>query len=135
PASGTAGYVPFIVRPGAGTPAPVLFVSAAATWQAYNLWGGANLYDAYTADSPLVSSGDRAFQVSFDRPYAPDAGSGFQRRWELPFVRWQEREGRDVEYIADIDLELHPELVAGRRRLVFVGHHEYWSRPMRTTLE
>ncbi len=136
PATGAAGYVPFIVRPDprTGTPAPVLFVSASTTWQAYNLWGGANLYDAYTADSPLTSSGRRAFQVSFDRPYAADGGTGFQRRWELPFVRWQEREGRDVDYVADVDLELHPELVAGRRLVVFAGHHEYWSRPMRTTL-
>jgi len=30
---------------------------------------------------------------------------------------------------------LHPELLAGRRLLVFAGHHEYWSRGMRTALE
>ena len=135
PVAGGTGYVPFIVRPGIGSPAPVLFVNAAATWQAYNSWGGANLYDASMPDSPLVSNGRRAVQVSFDRPYLLDAGSGFQRRWELQFVRWQEREGRDVDYVADIDLELHPDVVAGRRLIVFPGHHEYWTRPMRATLE
>jgi hypothetical protein len=124
PVSGGTGYVPFIVRGGSGTPAPVLFVNAAATWQAYNPWGGANLYDASMADSPLVSNGRRAVQVSFDRPYGLDAGAGFLRRWELQFVRWQEREGRDVDYAADIDLELHPDVVAGRRLIVFPGHHE-----------
>src|SRR5207344_1947112 len=41
----------------------------------------------------------------------------------------------DVDYCADADLELRPDLVRGRRLILFVGHHEYWSRPMRATLE
>jgi hypothetical protein len=136
PLAGPSSYVPFVVRASAvARRAPVLFVSAATTWQAYNMWGGASLYDATTADSPGISKGKRAVQVSFDRPYAEDGGAGFLRRWELQFVRWQEREGRDVDYIADVDLELHPELLGGRRLIVFAGHHEYWSRPMRTSLE
>ena len=136
PPSGPSSYVPFIVRAdGSARRAPVLFVSAATTWQAYNMWGGASFYDATSADSPDISKGKRAVQVSFDRPYAEDGGAGFQHRWELQFVRWQEREGRDVDYIADVDLELHPELLVGRRLIVFAGHHEYWSRPMRTSLD
>ncbi len=135
PTTGNPGYVPFIVKRLPGDRAPVLFVSAALTWQAYNTWGGANLYDASTADTPEVSKGRRAVQVSFDRPYALHQGAGYQPRWELQFVRWQEREGVDVDYAADLDLELDPGLLAGRRLVVFAGHHEYWSRPMRTALE
>ncbi|HYC06910.1 MAG TPA: N,N-dimethylformamidase beta subunit family domain-containing protein, partial [Candidatus Binatia bacterium] len=135
PSIGGVALLPFVVRPPRTQRAPVLFVTAAATWQAYNLWGGANLYDAMTADSVLISRSRRAFQVSFDRPYAQDGGAGFQRRWELQFVRWQERAGRDVDYAADTDFELHPDIAAGRRLIVFAGHHEYWSRPMRETLE
>lgn len=136
PATGAPTSAPFSVRPAPqDRPAPVLFVSAAATWQAYNAWGGADLYDASTADTPDEASGRRAVQVSFDRPHLLQHGAGFMPRWELPFVRWQERNGRSVEYCADVDLELHPEVVAGRRLIVFAGHHEYWSRPMRTTLE
>jgi len=123
PAIGGVGLLPFIVRPLVGRTAPVLFVSASATWQAYNLWGGANLYDAATADSLTVSAGRRAFEVSFDRPYQADGGAGYARRWELQFIRWQEREGRDVDYASDVDLQLHPEVVEGRRLLVFAGHH------------
>lgn len=135
PRTGGPGYVPFIVKRPPGDPAPVLFVSAALTWQAYNTWGGANLYDASMADSPEISSGRRAVQVSFDRPYALHQGAGYQPRWELQFVRWQEREGVDVDYAADLDLELDPGILDGRRLVVFAGHHEYWSRPMRTALE
>jgi hypothetical protein len=136
PAAGTPGCTAFVVRPPArGVPAPVLFVSAATTWQAYNVWGGADFYDATATDPSEMSSGRRAVEVSFDRPYLLNRGAGYQPNWEQQFVRWQEREGRSVEYCADVDLELHPELLAGRRLIVFAGHHEYWSRPMRTALE
>jgi hypothetical protein len=135
PIEGRASYAPFIVKGGSGTRAPILFVSAAITWQAYNPWGGANLYDASSADSPDVSNGRRAVQVSFDRPLEIGRGAGYQQHWELQFVRWQERESRDVDYAADVDLELDPGVLADRRLIVFAGHHEYWSRPMRTALE
>lgn len=123
----------FTIR--AASPAPVLFVSAAATWQAYNPWGGASLYGATAANRPAVTAGDRAVTVSFDRPYGQERGLGLMPRWEIDFVRWQEREGRDVDYCVDTDLETHPEVLLGRRLILFVGHHEYWSRPMRAALE
>ncbi|HEX3427321.1 MAG TPA: N,N-dimethylformamidase beta subunit family domain-containing protein [Candidatus Limnocylindrales bacterium] len=136
PAVGAAAGVPFVVRPAkTARVAPVLYVSASATWQAYNNWGGADLYDASSADTPTEASGRRAVTVSYDRPHRLEHGAGYMPRWELPFIRWQEREGRAVDYCADVDLELHPELIVGRRLIVFPGHHEYWSRPMRTTLE
>jgi hypothetical protein len=135
PIVGNPAYVPFIVKAAPENPAPILFVSAALTWQAYNTWGGANLYDASTADSPEISRGRRAVQVSFDRPYELHQGAGYQQRWELPFVRWQERDAVDTDYAADLDLELDPGILGDRRLVVFAGHHEYWSRSMRTALE
>ncbi|HEX7472573.1 MAG TPA: N,N-dimethylformamidase beta subunit family domain-containing protein [Candidatus Limnocylindrales bacterium] len=134
-ASGGIGCAPLVVRPSPGPPAPVLFVSASTTWQAYNNWGGADFYADSPADPAGIARGRRAVQVGFDRPLTLASGAGYLPRWELQFVRWQEREGRDVEYAADVDLELHPEVLAGRRLVVFAGHHEYWSRPMRTALE
>ncbi len=137
-ASGAAiANAPIVLRPDptASHRAPVLFVSAACTWQAYNQWGGADLYGNY-GGLPIPATHDhRAAQVSFDRPYRMDGGAGYLRRWELQFIRWMERNGRDVEYIADLDLERHPDLVSGRRLVVMAGHLEYWSRPMRTRLE
>ncbi|MFN8630430.1 MAG: DUF6605 domain-containing protein [Chloroflexota bacterium] len=128
---------PVVLRPDPTAPhrAPVLFVSASLTWQAYNAWGGTDLYANQSGHTITSTNSPRASRISFDRPYLPDGGAGYLRRWELQFVRWMERAGRDVEYIADVDLELHPELVNDRRMIVMAGHPEYWSRPMRERLE
>ena len=133
------GAAPFTVLPAPSAPrASVLFVQAATTSQAYNLWGGADLYGG---PEGIVLTGEhgqrvrRAVEVSFDRPFLLRRGLGLMPRWELNFIRWQEREERDADYCADVDLELRPDLVRGRRLILFVGHHEYWSRPMRATLE
>lgn len=129
--------VPVILRPDPSVSArsPVLFVSAAATWQAYNLWGGIDLYENLAGVAVPATRDRRAAVVSFDRPYGEDAGAGLLRRWELQFIRWMERDGRDVEYVADVDLELDPGLADGRRLIVMAGHPEYWSRPMRSRIE
>ena len=128
---------PIVLRPDPTDPrrAPVLFVSAASTWQAYNPWGGLDLYANLTGRTVVATGDRRSAQVSFDRPHILDGGAGYLRRWELQFIRWMERNGRDVEYIADLDLERHPDLVDGRRMVVMAGHPEYWSRPMRARIE
>ena len=133
---GPPRWLPIIVRAPSSRPrAPILFVCATATWQAYNSWGGADLYTLPGAAKGLDTGATRATQVSFDRPYSDAWGLGTFARWELNFVRWQERTGQPVDYCADVDLELHPEVVSGRRLILLVGHSEYWSRPMRTTIE
>ena len=136
PRTGQPGLVPFLVRAPTGLePAPVLFVSATATWQAYNAWGGKSLYDTQSRWVTKATGTKRAAIVGYDRPYLIDRGAGYLRRHEIQFLRWQERTGRAVAYCADIDLELHPEVADGRRLIVFAGHHEYWSRPMRDRIE
>ncbi len=136
---GDAGYVPFVVRPSAPAPgataAPVLVVSASTTWQAYNCWGGYSLYSYNSSGVPMPWGAARAAQVSFDRPHLLDQGAGLLFYWEIQFIRWLERQARDVEYASDVDLVLHPEVFAGRRLVVFQGHHEYWSRGMRDRVE
>jgi N,N-dimethylformamidase beta subunit-like, C-terminal len=137
PSGNALANAPIVLRPDPTSPhrAPVLFVSAACTWQAYNHWGGTDLYGNYGGVPIRATKNHRAAQVSFDRPYDLDGGAGYLRRWELQFIRWMERNGRDVEYIADLDLERFPDLVTGRRLVVMAGHLEYWSRPMRTSIE
>ncbi len=136
---GDAGYIPFVVRPPANASstdrAPVLVVNAATTWQAYNCWGGKSLYAYNSSGVSMPWGSQQAAQVSFDRPHVLDQGAGLLFYWEIQFIRWLERHGRDVEYAADVDLVLHPEVFAGRRLVVFQGHHEYWSRGMRDALE
>jgi hypothetical protein len=115
----------FIVRaaePGRAT--PILLQLATNTYNAYNNWGGSSLY-AYHGRAGL-----QGHRVSFDRPLA-----GQFRNWELPFVAWAEKNGYDLEYCANSDLEAFPELVDKYKLVLSFGHDEYWSTPMRDTLE
>ena len=56
--------IPFIVR-NDGAPTDILFQTSDTTWQAYNPWGGYNLYTG-----PDRSRDDRAYAVSYNRPIA-----------------------------------------------------------------
>ncbi len=115
----------FVVRaaePGQNT--KLLLQLASNTYNAYNNWGGFSLY-AYNGLSK-----NQGHRVSFDRP----GGSQFAT-WELPFVQWAERNGYELEYAVNSDLEFRPELLAQYRLVLSVGHDEYWSGPMRDHLE
>ena len=135
PSGGNPSYVPLIVRPSKGGRAPVLILGAVTTWQAYNWWGGKSLYPGSSVAGITASGTRAAATVSFDRPHSQGRGSGQMLRYEYQFVRWAEREARDVEYASDLDLVRHPELLRGRRLIVLPGHPEYWSREMRDALQ
>ncbi|MEZ5219231.1 MAG: DUF6605 domain-containing protein [Ilumatobacteraceae bacterium] len=64
-------------------------------------------------------------------------GSAGWPDWELPFLQWAERNGYEIDVITNADLEDHPELLANGDYLLYlsVGHDEYWSGPMRDTVE
>ena len=99
------------------------------TWQAYNGWGGKSLY-------PFSIDGKRARRVSFDRPFDwHSRGAQSPRGWELPLVRFIEREGYDVAYQSDVATDAHPETLLSHRVIVDAGHDEYWSRRMRDAWE
>jgi hypothetical protein len=139
---GTGGeqqFVPLCVRDDASK-AAVVIQQSVTTWQAYNRWGGYSLYYgnaggelSYTHAPNGGAFADRARIVSFDRPYDHDWASGaadFVGN-EFPVVFHAERIGLDVTYWTDVDLHVHPQLLAGHRALVSLGHDEYWSQPMR----
>ena len=115
----------FIVRP--AKPAantPILLQLSTNTYNAYNNWGGFSLY-GYHGQSQLQGN-----RVSFDRPAV-----GIFKQWELPFIVWAEQNGYALDYAANSDLEFHPELLENYRLVLSIGHDEYWSAPMRDTLE
>lgn len=128
--SGTnACNVPFIVRsakPAALT--KVLVQIPVTTAQAYNNYGGKSLYD-YNS-----SSGVRASQVSFGRPFADPGNYGFDG-WTPAFVRWLEAKGIVADYCSSIDLHTEPALLTGYQLFLTAGHDEYWSLPMRKSLD
>lgn len=115
----------FIVRPAKpGANTPILLQLSTNTYNAYNNWGGFSLY-GYHGQSQLQGN-----RVSFDRPAV-----GIFKQWELPFVVWAEQNGYALDYAANSDLEFHPELLENYRLVLSIGHDEYWSGPMRDTLE
>jgi len=122
---GTIGQAIFVVRtPVLAAGAPT-FVFTALTYQAYNLWGGANLY-AY--------AGPRGVRVSFERPYALEGGLGFWGRGDGRILRWLQLRGLALQYTTDYDLALHPPEVAPRLLLI-PRHAEYVTASLRDWVE
>jgi hypothetical protein len=124
-------FVPFVVR--SARPTRFLVVSSALTWQAYNDWGGSDLYES-AVGQPLPGV-TRAFAVSFDRPYASDGGAGQLFMFELPMIAWLERQHLDLGFTTDYDLSVNPERQPLPRAVIFNGHSEYWGVPLRLWLE
>jgi hypothetical protein len=123
--SAKESYAMFVVRDDSREGA-LTYVAPVTTYAAYNDWGGYSLYT-----SP------RAVEVSFDRPYAMTLGLGAGQllKWELPWIQTLEREGRDVAYTTDLDLDERPESLLGQRAILFGGHDEYWTWAMRDAAE
>lgn len=64
-----------------------------------------------------------------------DMAAGFYNKWEHMFVRWAEREGFDLDYLAQEDLELEPDRLYRHSCVLSVGHDEYWSWRGRDAVE
>ncbi len=124
-AHGAQGYVPLTVTDPSSDD-PLVVMAGVTTWQAYNNWGGRNLYWG-----PFGEPGTRSRVASFDRPYAGgDGASGFLTG-ELPLVSLVEQAGLDATYWTDVDLHQHPEQLLRHRALLSLNHDEYWSTRMR----
>ena len=137
-----ASHIPVIVRDDARQ-ADVVVQTSDTTWQAYNSYGGANLY----CGGPLSNAGTaysgcqgRAAKVSYNRPFinrGPTPQS-YLFSAEYPMVRFLEANGYDVKYISGVDTDRHAGgLVGVKKPKVFVssGHDEYWSGGQRASVE
>ncbi|MER6812999.1 N,N-dimethylformamidase beta subunit family domain-containing protein [Spirillospora sp. NPDC000708] len=123
-ASGAQRYVPVTVRsPNAS--GRVVVLNATTTWQAYNMWGGYDLYKG-----PSGGETDRAHAVSFDRPYDGNGASKFML-YEQPAIALAEKLGVPLAYATDNDLHADSRVLEGARGLLSLGHDEYWSSTMR----
>ncbi len=131
-ADGFQSYIPIVVRE-ATQRAPVLFKASVTTWQAYNEWGGASLYNNRGAETGL--SGSRAPRASFDRPHLINDGAGMMLSYEAWMVRWLEQQGYDISYATNIDVDANPGLLSDRKIVLSVGHDEYWSNRERDAHE
>jgi VCBS repeat-containing protein len=121
--------IPFIVR-NDGTASDLLFQTSDQTWEAYNPWGGYNLYQG-----PSGSNSDRAYAVSYNRPIDTNSTSNLAQPADFLFgeeyaaIYWLEQNGYDISYISGIDAATNPASLLNAKAYVDVGHDEYWTQP------
>ncbi len=72
-----------------------------------------------------------AYANGFSKKYASAGWASYERH----FVAWAEAEGYEVEVATLHDLHFDPALLEDCPCVVFVGHDEYWSRPMRAAVD
>ena len=130
--TGKQRYVPLTVRNDSSTAAYVV-INAVTTWQAYNLWGGYDLYEGATSGGS--DAANRARVVSFDRPYTLGDGAGDFLGLEFPLVTLVESLGLDVTYVTDTDLQAPVNPLMSHKAVLSLGHDEYYSLTMRQALE
>lgn len=129
PDTGDESHITFIVRDDASD-SEVLFQTSDTTWQAYNTYGGSSFYQG--------AANGRAYKLSYNRPFATrghQGGRDFYFSSEFAMVRFLERNGYDVSYIAGVDADRNGSLLANHEVFLSVGHDEYWSGPQRANVE
>ncbi len=130
---GQQSYIPLTIWNPNITGAYVI-MEPVLTWQAFNLFGG---YDLYAGGPPGLSGyppPDRSRVLSFDRPYAYGNGTADFLTNEYPLIRYMEKHGLDVTYWTDITLAVHGNLLLGQKALLSLGHDEEWSLRMRNAV-
>ena len=117
-------YASFVVRD--AEPGPIVVVLATNTWQAYNTWGRVSLYrDLRQRGSARWTRRDVAHVVTSLRPYVQGYGAGDVFRYDLPLVRWLERNGYPVSYATDRDVARGSAAGSGTTLVILSGHPEY----------
>ena len=127
--NGDSSHITFIVRDDAST-SDVVFQTSDPTWHAYNSYGGSTFYQG--------GAHGRAYKLSYNRPFSTRgtaAGRDFYFGAEYAAVRFLERNGYDVSYIAGVDTDRRGNLLTRHKVFLSVGHDEYWSGQQRANVE
>jgi hypothetical protein len=126
---GPQRFVPVTVR-SAKTAGKTVIKNAVETWQAYNTWGG---YDLYHGPGGVADYNNRSLVVSLDRPYDQNGAYLFLYN-ERKLIALAERIGMPLAYVTGMDIDNDPHLLDGASALFSPGHDEYWSPPTRTNI-
>jgi hypothetical protein len=140
-------YVAHLRRPDTNAESQIIFVvrdderasdvvikTADETWTAYNAYGGISLY-GHSSGTSWWSG--RGYKVSYNRPLTMREDEVFSSFYssEYPMVRWMERNGYDVSYMAGVDFARRAAELREHKLLVSSGHDEYWSAEQRSNVE
>jgi hypothetical protein len=120
--TGAQRFIPLTIR-SPSTAGRVVIKNSVSTWQAYNMWGG---YDLYNGPSGLADYDNRSLAVSLDRPYDLTGAYLFLAH-ERNLIQLAERIGVPLAYETSMDLAADPGLLAGATALISGGHDEYWT--------
>lgn len=123
-------HIPFVVRNDHGN-SDIVLKTADETWQAYNPWGGNSLYEG----GDVAVSYNRPIITAYDNPYAETRPWNYIFGEEYPAIRWLERNGLDVSYVAGADLARNGDSLLTHKVFLSVGHDEYWSAEQRSAVE
>ena len=127
--NGDSSHITFIVRDDSSRSAAV-FQTSDPTWHAYNTYGGSNFYQG--------AANGRAYKISYNRPFNTREGTtsrDFYFSAEYAMVRFMEKNGYDVSYIAGVDSDRSGALLKNHKTFLSVGHDEYWSKGQRANVE
>jgi hypothetical protein len=120
--NGAQRFVPVTVR-SASTSGKIVIKNGVETWQAYNTWGG---YDLYNGPNGVGDYANRSLAVSLDRPY--DANGAYMFLYhERKTIELAERTGLPLAYVTSMDIDGDPHLLDGAHALFTPGHDEYWT--------
>ena len=127
----------FVVK-SRGVAGKILYKLPVFTYHAYNDLGDprGSLYTAgyskLTLRRPGGGVGGRPWDYYFPDFYDQSSLRQTFWHWDVPFIRWLERRGFEVDYCTDLDINDNKANFLSRYRLLLsVGHDEYWSEAMR----
>jgi methionine-rich copper-binding protein CopC len=130
-----ANQIPFVVTNNASH-SKIVFMTSDETWQAYNDWGGYNLYHGNATGSPWCcdwQNPGRAVQVSYNRPFATRSDTPFGQDFffyaEFPMIQFLEKNGYDLSYVSQVDVAQPGAalMIEQHKVLMNAGHSEYWD--------
>lgn len=110
------------------------------THQAYNRWGGITDSGTTATGWSLYASGadgatwvftDRAYAVSFNRPYSVQSDRDVTYLFDssMSWIAFVEAQGYEVCYISDMDLHANDTtFLSEAKTVVIMGHAEYWTK-------
>jgi Domain of unknown function (DUF4082)/Fibronectin type III domain/Bacterial Ig domain len=154
PSNAVSGlYIAHLVRNDTGGESQIFFVvrddsshsdvvlkTSDSTWQAYNAYGGNSLYTC-TVSCPSGNPGGykAAYAVSYNRPFdgtlKTDNGYSDPLYAEYQLIRFLERNGYDLSYVSQHDIDANGALLKNHKVFVSSGHDEYWSAGERQSVE